>query len=143
MSESEHGDAFAKARDQQQAWKHAQIKRYAVAFVKRGIELGNEGMPFVGSDDVPEDAIPGGDSPGIAGSAIVMLTHAGVIEQWNGSIHLFGRIPIVAGRRRSSRPSANGRKVNVYKIINRGLAEAFLKANGAAVEKRQRELVLT
>lgn len=141
MSESEHDDAFAKARDQQQAWKHAQIKRYAVAFVKRGLALGDAGIPFVGSDDVPEDAIPGGDSPGIAGSAIVMLTNASVIEPFMGH-DSFRSPPVVGGRRRSQRPSANGRKVNVYKIVNRGMAEAFLKANGVAVEKRQGELVL-
>lgn len=142
MSESEHGDAFAQARDQQQAWKHQQITRYAVAFVKRGMELGRSGIPFVGSDDVPEDALPGGESPGIAGSAIVMLTNATIIEPYRGHDN-YRNPPIIGGRRRSQRPSANGRKVNVYKIVNHGLAEAFLKKNGAAVESRQREMVLT
>lgn len=140
--EAEHGDAFAKGRDQQQAWKHEQVKRYAVGFVKTGIQLGYHGVPFVGSDDVPEEFLPDGvESPGIAGSAIVMLTHATIIEPYRGTDG-FRNPPIISGRRRSTRSSANGRKVNVYKIVNRGLAEAFLRANGAAVEARQRELVM-
>ena len=134
-------DAFAAARDQEQAWKHDRVVRYAVGFVLAGLRLLDAGTGYVGSDDVADDCLPGDDSPGIAGSAITMLRNANVIRDYWGT-HADAQPPVHGGRRRSKRESANGRKVGTYSLASRAVAEEFLARNGAAVAPRQGELAI-
>ena len=134
-------DKFAIGRDQAQAFKHAELVRYACAFVAAGLALMDRGTGYVGSDDVGEEYQAGPDGPGIAGSAVTMLRNAGVIEDYWGN-DAEAVPPVRGGRRRSKRESANGRRVPVYGLSSRSLAETFLRRNGWPVSERQGRLAL-
>ncbi len=136
---SEPKPVWETARDQESMWKSRELLSYACAFVRAGLDLLDRGVGYVGSDDVPEAAIPGADSPGIAGSAITMLRNASVIRDHWGT-HPGAVPPVNHGRRRSKRESANSRKVGTYEIAGRQIAESFLIRNGQSVAPRQREL---
>ena len=134
-------EAFAVARDQQQAWKSPDIHAYAVAFVEAGLDQYGKGVAYFGSDDVPEAAQPGPDSPGIAGSAVTMLRSGGVIEDYSGT-HRDAEPPVIAGRRRSKRESANGRKVGLYRLADIGVVREWLKRHGKVIAEGQMEMGL-
>ena len=116
---------FARARDQQHAWKNAEMQRAAVALVQAGLAELATGRDYFGPDDVPPDITF--DGQGIVGSAVHMLRSANVIRDcW---LHR-PEDGIVHGRRASKRESANGRKVCLYELTGRALAEAYLARNG-------------
>jgi hypothetical protein len=129
---------FETARDTETVWKSRELLAVACQLVEAGLRCLDGGVPYFGPDDVPESFTAGGQ--GLTGSAVHMLRAAGIIEDYYGS---HPEDVVMHGRRRSKRESANGRKVCTYQIVGRGLAEAFLKRNGAAREPEQRELVLT
>lgn len=128
---------FETARDIEALWKSRELLSVACELVKAGLRCFDAGVPFFGPDDVPESFTAGGQ--GLTGSAVHMLRASGVIADYYGSHPEHG---LAHGRRKSKRASANGRKVCTYQIVGRGLAEAFLKRNGAHLEPLQRELVL-
>ena len=97
----------------------------------------NHGVPYFGPDDVPATFTAGGQ--GLTGSSVHMLRSAGIIADYYQSHPDDG---VMHGRRRSKRESANGRKICLYSIVGRGLAEAFLKRHGYALEIQQKELAL-
>lgn len=130
-------DSFGAARDCQNAFKHAQIQRYATAFISAGIELLDRGVGHFGSDDVPESAIPQGS--GIAGSAITMLLNAHVIAAFWQTIPEQG---IYGGRRRSKREARNGAKIPLYRLTSRAAAEVYLTINRAEIPVGQQEMRL-
>lgn len=111
---------------QQVAWKCGAVIAFAVHLVRVGLDT-----PHFGTDDVPDHLQP--DGSGIAGSTVEMLRNAHVIRNWYGSDAEQG---VVAGRRRSRRKEANGRKVDVYELCSRGAAVEFLRRHGAAVDER-------
>ena len=105
------------------AWKPGEVAAFAVQLVRVGLN-----RPHFGTDDVPEHLQP--VSHGVAGSTVEMLRNAHVIRNWYGSDPASG---VVAGRRRSRRAAANGRKVDVYELCSRGVAVEFLRRHGASV----------
>jgi len=126
---------FNQARDIETVWKSRELLAVSCQLVEAGLRCLESGVPYFGPDDIPEDFTA--DGQGLTGSAVHMLRAAGIIEDYYGTHAEQG---IVHGRRKSKRPSANGRKVCTYSIVGRGLAEAFLKRNGSAREPVQREL---
>ena len=128
---------FAKAREQQHAWKHAEIQRAAVAIVQAGLAELTAGRGHFGPDNIPESITF--DGQGIVGSAVHMLRAANVIRDcW---LHRPTE-GIVHGRRASKRPSANGRKIALYQLTSRAMAEAYLARNGLPQAPLQIEMAL-
>jgi len=121
----------------QAAWKSRELLAVACQLVEAGLRCLNAGVPYFGPDDVPESFTAEGS--GLTGSAVHMLRAAGVIADYYGHHPEDG---VMHGRRRSKRPSANGRKICTYSIVGRGLATAFLRENGGAVEPMQKELAI-
>jgi hypothetical protein len=121
----------------QTAWKSRELLSVACQLVEAGLRCLNAGVPYWGPDDIPESFTA--DGQGITGSAVHMLRASGVITDYYGHHPEDG---VIHGRRKSKRPSANGRKIALYQLSSRGLAEAFLRRNGAAVEAVQRELAI-
>ena len=128
----------AEAVQQVTAWKNVALQSYCVQLVKVGLDLLNRGIPYFGSDDVPEAFQP--DSHAIPGCAISVLRAGHVIGDYFGT-HPDDRI--FNGRRMSKRALANGRKVALFQLTNRGMAEEFLNRNDIPYEPTQMELFLT
>ncbi|MDD5485966.1 MAG: hypothetical protein PHW65_00165 [Dehalococcoidales bacterium] len=128
---------FEQARDAETAWKSRELLDAACRLVQAGLDQLARGCPYFGPDDIPESFTAGGQ--GITGSATHILRASGIIADYYGHHPDEG---IVHGRRRSKRASANGRKVALYSIVGRGLADAFLARNGAAREPIQKELAI-
>ncbi|MFA5187518.1 MAG: hypothetical protein WC551_13645 [Patescibacteria group bacterium] len=123
---------FEEARDVQTVWKAGALIEAACQLVRAGLIRLDAGEDYFGPDDIPEAFTAGGQ--GITGSAVHMLRAAGILQDYDGSHAEAG---VFHGRRRSRRESANGRKVCLYQLTGRGLAEAFLSRYGQAVELRQ------
>jgi len=123
---------FTEARDIQFAWKSEAMRDAAVALVRAGIAQQDRGEPCFGPDDVPDSYEYGGQ--GICGSVIHVLRTAHIIEDYFGPAYPHGR-------RKSRRATANGRKVCLYRLTNRGIAEALMRRYGV-VETRQMELAV-
>jgi hypothetical protein len=124
-----------EAISQTSIWKNPEVQSYCCAFVKTGLNLLAGGISYFGSDDIPEDNQP--ISHAIPGCAISMLRTAHIIEDF------YGDIPdkkIYHGRRSSGRKLANGRKVNLFRLVSRGIAEEFLSRNKVLFEQQQMEL---
>jgi hypothetical protein len=128
---------FEQARDIETCWKSRELLSVACQLVEAGLRCLNAGIPYFGPDDIPETFTAEGG--GLTGSAVHMLRASGVIADYYGHHPEDG---VIHGRRKSKRLSANGRKVCTYQIVGRGLAEAFLRRNGGAVEAVQRELAI-
>lgn len=126
---------FAKARDQMQAFKGAEIRRCGVSLVVRAFQLLDEGVGHFGPDDLPD--LLTFEGQGIVGSTVAMLRSAHIIEDWFGSNPDEG---LFHGRRRSKRESANGRKVCTYRLLSRAVAETYLRQNDQPVKPQQGEL---
>ena len=117
------------------AWKNDEQLAYAVEVIAAGRRLYADAVPFFGPDDVPESD-HGLHLPGIV---FRMLAQAGIIEPYYGTNVLAG---IKYGRRVSKHERRNGAKVQLYNLVNTGLADAFLQRHGAVAEKGQMELVM-
>jgi hypothetical protein len=128
-------EALAQAIEQQVAWKPGEIHAAAVAFVKAGLAELAAGRSYFGPDNLPAALTFNGQ--GIVGSVVHMLRESHVIEDCVISRPEAG---INHGRRRSLRPSANGRKISLYSLCSETAARAWLKANGVAVAEVQGEL---
>ncbi len=125
-----------QAIERECVWKSDEIRGAACALVKAGLDELNSGRDFFGPDCVPDELTY---SQGIMGSVVHMLREAHVIED------CFDHRPdvgIVHGRRASRRPSANGRKVCLYRLTSRSMAEAFLRRHGAGYEQTQTEMAI-
>ena len=109
----------------------------ACELVDAGLRRLDEGCQYFGPDDIPEGFTAGGQ--GLTGSAVHMLRSAGVLADYFGTDAEAG---VFHGRRRSRRESANGRKVCMYSLTGRALADAFLRRHGNNVVSRQLELAL-
>ena len=127
---------FSEARDCQVAWKTQALLAVACELVQAGLRCYDAGTAFFGPDDIPDQFVA--DGQGLTGSAVHMLRAANVIADYYGHHPEAG---VVHGRRRSKRESANGRKVCLYSLVGRGLAESFLARHGRNV-KRQMELAI-
>lgn len=127
--------ALAHAVEVQTAWKSAEIVSASIALVQAGLKELDKGRTYFGPDNIPEHISFSG--VGIVGSAVHMLREAHIIQDC--MIHR-PEDGIVAGRRRSLRPSANGRKICLYSLTSRGMAEAFLQRHNVPMILRQAEL---
>ncbi len=111
-----------EAINQQFAWKNPEMRRFAVALIRAALAQGGEDF----TTDIVDDSLRG-DGHGIAGSVATVLKDAHVIHPvgvtQNGIFY--------AHRRQSERPGAKARYVNVYKLADRAVAAAFLRANSA------------
>ena len=125
----------AEAVQQVTAWKNVELQLYCMQLVRVGLFLLSHGVPYFGSDDVTEEHQPAGHA--IPGCAISVLRAAHVISDYFGN-HPEDRI--FNGRRMSKRPLANGRKVALFQLTNRGMAEEFLRRNQIPFEPQQLEL---
>lgn len=114
---------------QQVAWKNDEMKRFALALVRRALAAGGE---FT-TDIVPDDER--GTGTGIAGSVIELLKNASVLEPvgvtQNGEWY--------AKRLISARPGCKSRYVGVYRLRDRGTARSFLTRNGEALEYQEQD----
>ena len=128
---------FETARDIETCWKSRELIAVACQLVEAGLRCLDQGVPYWGPDDVPESFTA--DGQGLTGSATKMLLSAKIIDAYYGT---HPEEKIFHGRRKSKRDTANGRKIFLYQIVGMGLAEAFLKRNGAAREPVQREMAL-
>ena len=122
---------FQQAVIQQAAWKPEFIE-FARALVSCGLILHDMGCPYFGTDDVGEPYQPQGH--GIAGSVCEFLKQAHVIEHYYGSHPESG---INHGRRRSTRKSANGRKIDLYHLCSVTVAEEWLARHGGCMKRQQ------
>jgi hypothetical protein len=118
-------------------WKNAELQSYCCTFVRRGLNMLAIGIPYFGSDDMPEGYQP--ISHAVPGCAISILRSAHVISDYFGNHPQQG---IYNGRRTSKRKLANGRKVNLFQITSRVLAEEFLIRNRVPIEPIQMEMAI-
>jgi len=129
---------FHAAIDQEIVWKHPELQRFAVALVRHALSPspGGEGRGEGGTftTDIVPDA-ERGTGQGIAGSVVELLKNANVIQPVG---HMSGG-EWYALRVKSSRPDRKSAWLNVYKLTNRGLAEAFLRRHGSAVARPQQQ----
>jgi len=128
---------FEDAKSCQTVWKSRELLAVACQLVEAGLRCLNAGIPYFGPDDVPESFTA--DGQGLTGSAVHMLRAAHIITDYYGHHPEDG---VMHGRRRSKRESANGRKICLYQLTGRGLAEAFLERHGRMVAGMQRELAI-
>ena len=101
------------------------------------VNLLDQGIYYVGSDDVDEDAQP--ESHSIPGAAIATLRAAHVIEDYFGTVQ---DKKVFNGRRMSKRGKANGRKISLYQLSSRSIAVAFLGRNGISMASEPIQLQL-
>ena len=124
-----------KAMANQQLWKAGPVLRAAVELVKAGLAGLDKGVYFFGADDVPESYAYEGK--GICGTAMRLLIKGGMVKP--SSVHDPDK-EIWFGRRTSIRASANGRRVDLYELVNRGLAEAFVMRYDTSYKAKQLEM---
>ncbi len=120
----------------QQVWRHADMRDFAVAVVRRGLELLDAGVTHFGADDVAAE--PAG--PGIAGNVMHSLVTAHVVKHFRGTVEaekLYG------GFRPSKRPGSKGALVATYEFVSRGMAEAWLRRNDVVFRPAQAELLFS
>jgi hypothetical protein len=130
-----HQTSLASIIEKEVAWKGAELQRACVALVEAGLREFADGRNYFGPDNIPEEITF--DGVGIVGSAVHMLREANVI--YNCTWHR-PEIGIEHGRRKSLRPSANGRKITLYHLTNRSLADAFMARHGKPQPAHQGEL---
>lgn len=130
-----HQTSLASIIEKEVAWKGDELQRACVALVEAGLAEYAAGRDYFGPDNIPEEI--SFDGVGIVGSAVHMLREAHVL--YSCMMHR-PDMGIEHGRRKSLRPSANGRKVNLYSLTNRSLAESFLARQGKPQPAHQEEL---
>jgi hypothetical protein len=103
-------------------WKPGPVLRAAVELVKAGLSELDKGRAHFGPDNV--DPAYSYEGTGICGVATRMLTQANIIvpSQYHNPEE-----KVFHGRRKSLRDQANSRRVDLYELASRGLAEAFVK----------------
>lgn len=112
--------APSAAINQQVAWKNPEMRRFAVALVKAALALSGEDF----TTDVVTDE-QRGTGNGIAGSVATILKDAHVLEP----VGFTSNGIWYALRRKSERPNAKSRWLNVYRLASPEIAGAFLRNN--------------
>lgn len=141
--------AFHKAICQQVLWKGHALQRFQAAFVTAAILLHDEGVAYVGADDVPEhfhaqpsDTADAATAQGLSGTAIHTLKAAGIIRRYFGTIE---KEAILYGERLSKRATRNGAHVRLWSLTSRAMAAEWLRTHGYTVPgapQPQREMAL-
>jgi hypothetical protein len=119
-------------------WKNPILQRYCCAFVKAGIDCTISGMEICfGPDDIKEESQLEEKDCHLQGCAVTILLNAEIIVPY------YGHLPdqrIFGGRRMSHRKNAKNRKIQLYQLTSRGLAESFLEHNKSDFDPVQGEL---
>jgi hypothetical protein len=102
-------------------WKPGPILRAAVELVKAGLSELDKGHSFFGCDNVPEAYAYEGQ--GICGVATRMLIQSNLIRP---SQYHNPEQGVFNGRRKSLRKQGHARRVDLYELASKGLAEAFV-----------------
>jgi hypothetical protein len=119
-------------------WKNEPLQKYCCAFVKAGIDKTIGGLEYCfGPDDIPEESQLSEKDSHLAGCAATMLLKAGIIQCSDKTIPAEG---IYGGRRISKRKEARRRKIQLYILTSRFLAEAYLTKNKIDFEPIQERL---
>ena len=127
--------ALEHAVDVQMAWKTREVMRACCELLKAGLKTG---LCYWGPDNIPESITF--DGPGIVGSAIHLLKESGILQSYKATHSYADDETVLNGRRKSRRKSANGRWVQCYQFVNRGMAREFLKRHGESTAEPQQEL---
>jgi hypothetical protein len=130
------GGTWYSAQSQMHSWKTSQVTLAAKELLMAGVDLYDKGVIYFAPDDVPPCVSFEGN--GIMGCAVHMLLDSTVIVE---NFDTYPELGIYHGRRHSKRASAHGRKVSLYSLVSRPIAQEWLKRHGVNVEsKRQMEL---
>lgn len=121
---------------QQMAWKPGPVLRAAVELVKAGLSELDKGRGYFGCDNVSESYQYEGQ--GICGVATRMLIHAGVIVPSQRHAPADG---IFHGRRKSTRESAHARRIDLYELTGRSLAESFVSRHDSTFKVSERDWI--
>lgn len=135
-------EQFHEAICQEVAWKHPEMRRFAVELVRRALEIADAGCQVSDGDAERCSALQGfttdivpvearGDGQGIAGSVIELLKNANVIE----AVGITQNGEWYPKRVKSSRPECKARFLCVYRLKSLKIAEAFLRRNAGAVKE--------
>lgn len=118
-----------------QAWKSGVMDAYATALLRSALRLLDQGVTYFNNDDVREIDQPNDGTT--VGATFKLLTLENVIAPWRTTIE---RLQIYGGMRRSGRRCCNGHRNQLYCLVNRGIAEEWLRRHGVEVEPRQLDL---
>lgn len=131
--------APAKAVDQQDIWKDAQMRAFAVALVDHALRLLNGGTLVFTTDCVPDkDRVVAGVhiGNGVPGSVVTKLKNANVIK----AVGVIVAGKFYADSEKSKRGDAKTRPVDKYQLASRAVAEEFLRRNKIKPAAPQMEL---
>jgi hypothetical protein len=120
----------------QVVWKPGPVLRAAIELVKAGLSELDKGRAHFGCDNVPESYQYEGQ--GICGVATRMLIHAEIIVP---SQHHAPADGIFHGRRKSVRGSAHARRVDLYELRGRALAESFVSRHDSTFKVSERDWI--
>ena len=122
--------APANAVDQQDIWKDAEMRHFAVALITHALRRLNAGEDYFTTDCVTEAerslrTATGTKriGPGVPGSVITKLKNASVIVP----VGIFVGDKFYADSEKSKRGDAKTRPVDKYRLASRGIAESFLR----------------
>ena len=120
------------------AWKNREQEEYAVRLVMAGLAQLDAGRDYFGPDDIPEDTASGYGQylPGIVSRTLQL---AGLLVPYEKTKIEEG---IKFGRRKSKHESRNGAKIQLYSLLSRSLAEAFLKRKSGLIVEKQMVLAM-
>jgi hypothetical protein len=124
-------EQFHCAIDQQDIWKHGEMRDFAVALVSAAVAKLKAGQVHFTTDDVAEDKHP--QSSGIAGSVIEKLKNASVIR----AVGVTHAGKWYADRIRSTRPTSKGRWIGKYELCSLHNGAEFLRRNAVAIAGQQ------
>lgn len=124
-------EQFHRAIDQQDIWKHGEMRDFAVALVSAAVAKLKAGQVHFTTDDVAEDKHP--QSSGIAGSVIEKLKNASVIQ----AVGVTHAGKWYADRIRSTRPTSKGRWIGKYELCSLHNGAEFLRRNAVAIAGQQ------
>jgi hypothetical protein len=128
-----------KAVDQQDIWKDAQMRHFAVALISHALARLNAGNIHFTTDCVPDEerAIGGVHiGNGVPGSIITKLKNAHVIR----AVGVFVNGKFYADSEKSHRGDAKTRPVDKYELCSRASAQEFLLRNKIDPRQPQQEL---
>ena len=124
--------APATAVDQQDVWKDAEMRHFALALITHALRRLNAGNDYFTTDCVPDEERTLRSATGtkhigngVPGSVITKLKNAHVIAP----VGIFSNGKFYADSEKSKRGDAKTRPVDKYKLASRGLAESFLRRN--------------
>ena len=120
-------------------WKSRELLDYARAFVRHGLNELNRGQDFFGSDEVPEASRA--TSPSVPGAVASMLAR-GKCPIIRKDKHTDLPAGIEYGQRTSKAGAANGRRLQLWRLASRGIAEAFVRKYGDVPQGPQQEMAL-